>query len=206
MTVKLTFYPTQRVFHCTQLINFLLVILDCDYGDPQGRPRLIIFAAKNEIPMPESPHPTHGPKCERPYTTVKDALEFLRAPGGMSFPNSEPVNNATYDPENDDHAKLDPDGLAPALLAAAKYVFHYDEDRLLTVREIAALQSFPHDYKFYGTRAEQIRQIATAVPVGLARAIGRTIREALRDYYAFELEGGNHKAEASLTIDDDEDD
>ena len=151
--------------------------------------------------MPEFPHPTHGPKGERPYTMDKDVLEFLRTPAGMNFPNSEPANVTSYDPAKKYHTKLDADRIGPAVLAATKQVFHYAENRLLTVREIAARQTFPNEYKFYGTRKEQIKQIGNAVPVEFSRAIARTIREALHDYYAFELEGGNQQDENGLAID-----
>jgi len=53
---------------------------------------------------------------------------------------------------------------------------HPDEDRALTVREGAALQTFPRDYKFIGNRASVCRQIGNAVPPALARAVGNHLR------------------------------
>jgi DNA (cytosine-5)-methyltransferase 1 len=53
---------------------------------------------------------------------------------------------------------------------------HPDQDRGLSLREAAALQTFPDDYKFYGTSIFQMaRQIGNAVPVEFAKRLGRAI-------------------------------
>ena len=52
---------------------------------------------------------------------------------------------------------------------------HPVQDRGITLREAAALQSFPDDYVFYGTHSSIARQIGNAVPVKLAEAIGQQI-------------------------------
>jgi hypothetical protein len=43
--------------------------------------------------------------------------------------------------------------------------------RMLQPHELALAMSFPAGYQFTGNRAEQVKQIGNAVPVGLARAI-----------------------------------
>lgn len=53
---------------------------------------------------------------------------------------------------------------------------HPDQDRAISFREAAALQSFPDSYVFYGkTNSVIARQIGNAVPVLLAEAIGKAI-------------------------------
>jgi DNA (cytosine-5)-methyltransferase 1 len=47
--------------------------------------------------------------------------------------------------------------------------------RVLTPRELAALQSFPDDFIFQGTKKWQLVQIGNAVPVGLGEAIGKAL-------------------------------
>jgi DNA (cytosine-5)-methyltransferase 1 len=42
---------------------------------------------------------------------------------------------------------------------------------MLQPHELALAMSFPAGYQFTGNRAEQVKQIGNAVPVGLARAI-----------------------------------
>lgn len=52
---------------------------------------------------------------------------------------------------------------------------HPIETRPLTVREYARIQTFPDDWVFEGTVADQYKQIGNAVPVNLAFAIGRSL-------------------------------
>lgn len=54
-------------------------------------------------------------------------------------------------------------------------VFHYEQNRALTVRELAALQSFPDDFKFCGSKIAQQQQVGNAVPPLLAQAIAECI-------------------------------
>jgi DNA (cytosine-5)-methyltransferase 1 len=43
--------------------------------------------------------------------------------------------------------------------------------RMLTPGELARAQGFPSDYRFQGTKTQQVKQIGNAVPCGLARAL-----------------------------------
>ena len=61
---------------------------------------------------------------------------------------------------------------------------HPEQDRAISLREAAILQSFPHDYVFMPpnktpTIAELGRWIGNAVPVGLAEAIGNCIQSLI---------------------------
>ena len=51
------------------------------------------------------------------------------------------------------------------------------QDRALTVREAARLQTFPDEFHFFGGLTTQAKQIGNAVPVVLARTIGRALVE-----------------------------
>lgn len=53
---------------------------------------------------------------------------------------------------------------------------HPEQDRLISFREAARLQSFPDDFRFFGSNASMYKQIGNAVPPLLAQAIGRTIK------------------------------
>lgn len=56
---------------------------------------------------------------------------------------------------------------------------HYNQDRTLTPREGARIQSFPDWFEFYGTRTDVTKQIGNAVPPLLAMAVAQKIRFTL---------------------------
>ena len=56
------------------------------------------------------------------------------------------------------------------------YMFiHPTQDRTISVREAARLQSFPDSFVFCGGRGSQFRQVGNAVPPWLAMAVGKTV-------------------------------
>ncbi len=50
---------------------------------------------------------------------------------------------------------------------------HPEQDRAISVREAACLQTFPREFEFYGSLNSQARQIGNAVPARLAEVIGQ---------------------------------
>ena len=57
---------------------------------------------------------------------------------------------------------------------------HPEQNRAISLREAAAIQTFPDDYVFYGTSGQIAKQIGNAVPVSFARALGEHILELHR--------------------------
>lgn len=62
-----------------------------------------------------------------------------------------------------------------------EHIVHLDDGsfRYLSVRECATLQGFPSDYWFPEQRRPAMRLIGNAVPVAVAEAVGRAIRQVL---------------------------
>lgn len=92
------------------------------------------------------------------------------------------------------YGRLHPDGLSGTVMTKMDPhwgpAFHYEQDRTLTVREAARLQSFPDDYTFTGSRGSQYQQIGNAVPVLLARAVARSLADFISG-------GTTHEREAA---------
>lgn len=60
---------------------------------------------------------------------------------------------------------------------------HPEETRPFTVREYARIQTFPDEWEFAGSLAQQYKQIGNAVPVNLGKEIGYSIVKFLNEYY-----------------------
>lgn len=81
------------------------------------------------------------------------------------------------------YGRLDPHGLSGTILTKCDphwgSFFHYSQDRALTAREAARLQSFPDSFRFYGSRVSQFKQVGNAVPPILAQTVAEHLKETL---------------------------
>lgn len=85
----------------------------------------------------------------------------------------------------DKYRRLDYDRVAPTVVAHlckdGHMFIHPDrkQNRSLTVREAARIQSFPDDFIFYGPRSYQFRHVGNAVPPLVAKKLGEIIRDVV---------------------------
>ena len=119
------------------------------------------------------------------------ALERLRAiprDGGSRSALPEHLRLRCH---RDDHSFSDVygrmrwDGVAPTLTTGCDDVTrgrfaHPEQDRAITLREAALLQTFPKRYRFAGSRYEIARQIGNAVPVVMVEGLVPVIKRALK--------------------------
>ncbi len=165
------------------------IINSVDYGVPQTRRRLFIIGnklgLKNTFPLPTHKVPV----------TVKDAIGKLpRLVSGKSsrIPNHRSMNHSkqmlkkmSYVKDGGNRYDI-PKSIRPKTGDVRKYIrygssdpsvcvtgdmrkiFHYEQNRALTVRELASLQSFPKTFEFLGNSLSQQQQVGNAVPPRLA--------------------------------------
>ena len=77
--------------------------------------------------------------------------------------------------------RLNGDAPARTVDTGHRNLFHYEYNRVPTVRESARMQSFPDDFIFTGTKTQQCRQVGNAVPPLLGQALGKSIINIIRE-------------------------
>jgi DNA (cytosine-5)-methyltransferase 1 len=97
----------------------------------------------------------------------------------------EDMRRYRHDIFDDKYKRLDEDGLSRTITAhIAKdgyWYIHPWQNRTLTVREAARLQTFPDRFRFAGPPSAAFRQIGNAVPPALAERLGQAVRASLAD-------------------------
>jgi len=164
------------------------------YGVPQTRHRIIIVGIRNDldaagikfhVPSPEpyancdvsartalSDIPADAPNNEsrKLQDKVRQRLSYIK-PGqnvwqAENLPPELEIKTRTKISQI--YRKLDPDKPSYTVTAAGgggTFMYHWsDEQRELTNRERARIQTFPDDYEFYGKYSSVRKQIGMAVP------------------------------------------
>ena len=109
---------------------------------------------------------------------------FEKLEPGQNFHDLNESLKTTYsDPkrtQNTIYQRLKFDQPSGTVLNARKSMWiHPTQNRAISIREVARLQSFPDSFVFRGTKDSQYQQIGNAVPPLLGRAIAEKILELL---------------------------
>lgn len=175
------------------------------YGVPQSRHRIIVVGMRSDlgvsfkVPAPNNdlwitasaaienpPIPENASNHEFSVVSdrVKNRLMHI-PPGGNAFNSPIPeelqlrVNGATM---SQIYRRLHPDKPAYTVTGSGgggTYIYHWEEERPLTNRERARLQTFPDDFRFVGSRTSVRKQIGMAVPVRASKIIHLGIANTL---------------------------
>lgn len=162
------------------------VLNAADFGVPQKRERVIIIGTRKDI-KEDITHPTPTHSCEsslwnqlKPWVTIGEALKNIPDP---DKPNN--LKNHTYSKFKLKfngylgNRAIDPNKPAPTVTARGDskggvvVLHHPNNQRRMSVRELASTQSFPLDFEFIGTNSSAYRQIGNAVPPKMAFAIAK---------------------------------
>lgn len=164
----------------------------CDYGVPQLRPRFVLIGLRPkyfssfEWPLPTIPGATVG-------TTLQDLMAENGWPGALKWVHRANGIAPTIVGGSKKHGgpdlgptrareqwkALGVDGLGIADSAPAKD-FPVDAIPRLTTRMVARIQSFPDEWQFSGRKTAAYRQVGNAFPPLVAKAVGLSLRAALR--------------------------
>lgn len=79
------------------------------------------------------------------------------------------------------YIKYEKDKPSICITGDMRKVFHYSQNRALSVRELARIQSFPDNFSFTGSKLSQQQQVGNAVPPIMAKAIAETIKTELEN-------------------------
>jgi DNA (cytosine-5)-methyltransferase 1 len=182
-----------RVYH--KLVNAR------DYGVPQLRERVFLVGVREDIDFEYIfPEPTHGEDLFlKPYVTLREAIGDLEENPGDYFTGSYSSifmsrnRKKRWDEQSftiqasGRQAPIHPAGLPMEKVGKDKWIFPDGEEnnRRLSVKEIARIQTFPDWYEFSDGGNEKTskngrlnkiyKQIGNAVPVLLARAIAKPL-------------------------------
>ncbi|MBA7620945.1 hypothetical protein ES703_28301 [subsurface metagenome] len=184
----------EKIINDLQQLDYrinITVLNSADYEVPQIRNR-VIFIANNIGRMNFHPSPLLTPEY---YKTTREAIGGL-----IDHPNDPAFNHemARHSPEMRERLMRVPEGKSlydnysdawkkcpwnePSCTIKENHGgvnIHPRLPRVLTVREMARLQSFPDDFIFCGARKWQMVQVGNAVPPLLGKAIGLAVRKSL---------------------------
>ncbi len=168
-----------------------------DYGVPQKRERVIFIGRKDnkKINHPEPTHSESGENGLKKWKTVKEAIgdlenkeEDIKFSHILTYHNAEfldkikntSLGKSVFGNYSDAFFKAYPNEPSRTVKENHGGVFvHYKNNRVMTPRELARLQSFPDHFIFEGSKSQQLVQIGNAVPVGLAKAVAEHIKKLL---------------------------
>jgi len=113
-----------------------------------------------------------------------DALAFAQMDSTTKYSDLSPeLRRYRHDIFDDKYKRLDKDGASRTITAhIAKdgyWYIHPEQDRTITVREAARLQTFPDDVRFAGPPSSAFRQIGNAVPPVLGTMLGEAVLASL---------------------------
>lgn len=174
-----------------------------EYGVPQARHRVIIVGIRKDLPyefkipstalyadadvtcktaieQPPIPADAYNNEMTKQSAAVVERLQHIK-PGQNAFTADLPDHlklNVRGAKISQIYKRLDPEKPAYTVTGSGgggTHIYHWSENRALTNRERARLQTFPDHYHFQGSKESVRKQIGMAVPCEGARIIFEAI-------------------------------
>ena len=174
-----------------------------EYGVPQARHRVIIVGIREDLPyefkipstapyadadvtcrtaieQPPIPADAYNNEMTKQSAAVVERLQHIK-PGQNAFTADLPDHlklNVRGAKISQIYKRLDPEKPAYTVTGSGgggTHIYHWSENRALTNRERARLQTFPDHYHFQGSKESVRKQIGMAVPCEGARIIFEAI-------------------------------
>lgn len=190
-----------------------------DYKVPQNRRRIFVVGT---LPFLNFKFPSP----DKNIYSVKEAIDDLpplKSGESSQIPNHIAMNHSqqmlkkmSYVKDGGDRTNI-PEEIRPKSGDSRKYirynstlpsititgdmrkVFHYSQNRALTPRELARIQTFPDNFIFVGTSTSIQQQIGNAVPPNLSFYIAESIKNTLNNYkYINNIESNNNPIQLEL--------
>ena len=178
------------------------IVCASDYGVPQNRYRVLFVGLKQGIDSPI----IFPAVSKQPKKTIKDAIDKyppLISGEHSTIPNHQAMRHTDQMLEKmkfvkDGGSRNDiPEEIRPLKGDIRKYirydsskpsicitgdmrkVFHYSQNRALTVRELAAIQTYPDSFIFLGNTIKQQQMVGNSVPPLLAQSIADAVKQMI---------------------------
>lgn len=194
-----------EIISCFEKLGYSVeskIVCAANYGVPQKRYRVLFIGRVRDegktIIFPEI--------SKAPVPTIKDTIDKyppLESGQSSDIPNHEAMTHTpqmlkkmSYVKDGGDRNDI-PEEIRPKKGDVRKYirydsskpsicitgdmrkVFHYSQNRALTVRELAAIQTFPDTFEFLGNKIKQQQMVGNSVPPILAKSIAEAVKKML---------------------------
>lgn len=136
----------------------------------------------------------HNHKCANLDETNIKRIQAIRANGGsrtglpeelvLNCHKKKNADGTEFDGHKDAYGIMDADKPSPTMtggcLCYSKGRYgHYSQDRAISIREAARLQTFPDDFIFSDSLISSALQIGNAVPIDLVKASATLLKQAI---------------------------
>lgn len=137
----------------------------------------------------------HNHKCANLSETNIKRMKIIRENGGsraclpdnltLKCHKKKDDNGIIFSGHSDVYGIMDADKPSPTMtggcLCYSKGRYgHYEQNRAISIREAARLQTFPDDFVFSNSLTAAALQIGNAVPIDLVKASGSVLKQAMK--------------------------